>query len=61
MSWLVPVNPAPRVLADAIEEAAKWRGTLPVQNVQGIAIKNYTAKAMAGRWETYLESIYARV
>ena len=27
MSWLVPVNPSPRVLADAIQEAAKWRGT----------------------------------
>lgn len=56
MSWLVPVNPSPRVLADAIEEAAKWRGTLPVLNVQGIALKHYTAAAMAKRWQYFIVS-----
>lgn len=54
MSWLVPINPSPRVLADAIEEAGKWRGTLPVENVRAIALKNYTAKAMAERWQAFV-------
>lgn len=56
MSWLVPINPNPRVLADAIVEAAKWRGTLPIQNVQAIALKHYTAEAMAKRWQDFIVS-----
>lgn len=60
MSWLVPVNPSPRVLADAIGEAGEWKGTLPIQYVQGIALKHYTAAAMASRWSQYLEAIHSR-
>lgn len=62
MSFLVPVNPSPRVLADAIEEAAKWRSSLAIQNVQAIAMKHYTAAVMADRWQSYLlELCHARV
>ncbi len=54
MSFLVPINPSPEVLAATIEEAGKWRGTLTTQYVQGIALKHYTAKAMAKRWEDFI-------
>lgn len=58
LSWLVPLNPSPEVLAQAIQVAAP-RGD-KVKHAQRIALEHYTAAAMASRWSHFLESLRSR-
>jgi glycosyltransferase involved in cell wall biosynthesis len=58
MSWLVPVNPKPQELAAAILEAdaaGKW--SEQVLHAQETARREFTAKAMAERWEKFISGL----
>lgn len=58
MSWLVPINPSPTVLAQAILtadfESDGRRSYCRADYAQLVARQHYTAVAMARRWEAYL-------
>jgi glycosyltransferase involved in cell wall biosynthesis len=55
MGWRVPINPTGKQLAAAIEEAGESGRDAPrVRNARAVAWERYTATAMAGRWEKFL-------
>lgn len=57
MQWLVPVKPKPQELAAAILEAdAAGKNSEQVLHAQEVARLEFTAAAMARRWESYLAS-----
>lgn len=62
MDWLVPVDFKPQALAEAILEAdAAGKNSEQVLHAQEVARLEFTAAAMARRWESLLESVSVRL
>lgn len=57
MMWLVPTQPKPEVLADAISLAYQNRYDGRVKNARDAAINEYSAPIMSKRWANLIEKL----